>query len=249
VSSILLPSVLAASLGSESLAAAAQPPGHVLKSHAVSIQRVRERCLELGDDTFANDVPLLEPCTAGVVAPRGLAGGRLWYSTVVSRRWLLPDSALAAADTVVESELVLFTARPSGPIGGDTLITPVWHYRFEAEVLRSATPELAETGDGATLVAIEECLNGTGGCFQTFLLERGGRWGDVRMSFLDSLNRRYPDAIRHGYRIDIRTMRGTAPIYSPQDRNCCASRTAEMRLRLRHGALEIVSLRTVRPDS
>jgi hypothetical protein len=249
VRGILLASVLAANLGLQNLSVAAQPPGHVLKSNVVSIKRVRERCLELGDDPFANDVPLREPCTAGVVTPRGLAGGRLWYSTVVSRRWLLADSARAAIDTVVELELVLFTAHPSRPIGRDTLIAPVWHYRFEADVLRSVTPEVAKTADGATLVAIEECLNGTGGCFQSFLLERGGRWRDVRMAFLDSLNRRYPSAIRHGYRIDIRTMRGTAPIYSPQDPNCCPSRTAEMRLRLRNGALEIVSIRTVTPDS
>jgi hypothetical protein len=66
----------------------------------------------------------------------------------------------------------------------------------------------------------------------------------VRLVFLDSLNSRYPGAINHGYHVDIRTMRGDAAVYSPADPNCCPSRVAEMRLRLRGNALEIVEVHT-----
>jgi hypothetical protein len=89
---------------------------------------------------------------------------------------------------------------------------------------------------------------GTGGCSQTFVLRRYGEWSNVRLFFLDSLNRRFPHAINHGYHVDVRTLRGDAAVYAPGDANCCPSRVAEMRLRLRGDALEIVELR-VRPNS
>jgi hypothetical protein len=60
------------------------------------------------------------------------------------------------------------------------------------------------------------------------------------------LNHEYPGAIAHGYHVDVRTLRANAAVYAASDANCCPSRVAEMRLRLRAGALEIVELR-VRP--
>lgn len=122
----------------------------------------------------------------------------------------------------------------------------MWHYRFEPEVLASVTPEVAATENGSVLVAIDECVNGTGGCSQSFLLERGGGWRAVRPAFLDSLNHRYPGAIAHGYHVDVRTLRANAAVYAASDANCCPSRVAKMRLRLRDGKLEIIELR-VRP--
>lgn len=170
-----------------------------------------------------------------------------WYSTVVSQRWLLADTARAATDTVVESELVLFTANPSRPIGGDTLITPVWHYRFEAEVLRSGHTGACQHGRRRRAAGDRGMRQRYRRPLSNLPSRAWGRWHDVRLPFLDSLNRRYPSAITHGYRIDIRTMRGTASIYSLHDPNCCPSQIAEMRLRLRNGGLEMVSSRTVAP--
>jgi hypothetical protein len=86
-------------------------------------------------------------------------------------------------------------------------------------------------------------VNGTGGCGQSFFTYRDGRWRVVRLSFLDSLNHRFPGAINHGSHVDPRTLRASAAVYSREDANCCASRVAEMRLRLRDDALEIIELR------
>ena len=218
------------------------PPGRFLTRPSVPIDAVRERCLELGDDTYTKDVPQVGACVTRGVASRGTAAGLRWYSALFDRRWLLTDSGTAArADTAAESELVLFTAgeRP----GRDTLLTPVWHVRFEPELFRSMTPEIVAVNGGGALVGVDECVNGTGGCSQSFLLWRNNRWHVVRLTFVDSLNRRFPGAINHGFHVDVKTLHASAAVYSPSDANCCPSRTAEMQLRLRNVALEIVSLR------
>ncbi len=211
-------------------------PGHFLTSEAVAIAAARRGCLELGDRTYASDVRQIGTCVSIGFESLGVAGGAHWYSSLASRRWLLDDPPKGRADTVVESELVLFRAI------GDTLLTPVWHYRFEPEELRSVTPQVV-AADGGVLASIDECVNGTGGCSQSFLLWRGGAWNSVRLSFLDSLTRRFPGAINHGYHVDVRTLRASAAVYSADDANCCPSRVAEMRLRLRGDALEIIELR------
>jgi hypothetical protein len=211
-------------------------PGRFLTGKPVTIASARRGCLELGDSTYASGVHQIGACVSLGFKPLGLAGGARWYSSLASRRWLLNDPPKSPADTVVESELVLFRAM------GDSLLTPVWHYRFEPEELRSVTPQVV-AASGGVLVSIDECVNGTGGCSQSFLLRRGGTWRNVRLSFLDSLNRRFPGAINHGYHVDVRTLRAIAAVYSADDANCCPSRVAEMRLRLRGDALEIIELR------
>ena len=217
-------------------------PGHFLTRPSVPIGAARGHCLELGDDTYAKDVPQVGTCVARGVASRGTAAGLRWYSALFDRRWLLTDSGSARADTAAESELVLFTSS-ARRAGHDTLLTPVWHVRFEPEILRSVTPEIVSVNGGGALVGIDECVNGTGGCAQSFLLWRDKGWHGVRLTFVDSLNRRFPGAINHGFHVDVKTLRASAAVYAPSDANCCPSRTAEMQLRLRNDALEIVSLR------
>ncbi len=160
----------------------------------------------------------------------------------IGRRWLLKDSAMSAVDTVAESELVLLIATTVQQAGSDTLLSPAWHYRFESAILRSVTPEIVSVNGGGALTGIDECVNGTGGCAQSFFRRNSGSSRVVRLAFLDSLNRRFPGAINHGYHVDVRTLRATAAVYSPTDANCCPSRIAEMRLRLRNEALELVEL-------
>jgi len=217
-------------------------PGHFLARPAVPISSARERCLELGDDTYTSDVRQIGACTRLGFTSLGVAGGARWYSALVGRRWLLTDPPRSAADTAAESELVLFRADAGQNGMRDTLIAPVWHYRFEPEMLRSVTPDVVDA-DGGTLVSVMECVNGTGGCGQSFFMRRADRWRVVRLSFLDSLNHQFPGAINHGFHVDPRTLRASAAVYSPADANCCPSRIAEMRLRLRGDALELVELR------
>lgn len=216
-------------------------PGHFLTRAPMAIASAHRGCLELGDETYTSDVHRVGACTDLGFTSLGVAGGARWYSSLASRRLLLNDPPKSSADTVVESELVLFRAI------GDTLLSPVWHYRFEPEELRSVTPQVA-AGGGGVLVSIDECVNGTGGCSQSFFTYRGGRWRAVRMSFLDALQHRFPGAINHGSHVDPRTLRASAAVYSDSDANCCPSRVAEMRLRLRGDALEIIELR-IRPSN
>ncbi len=215
--------------------------GHLLTRPPVAMASARRGCLELGDDTYTPGDHQIGGCTDLGFTSLGVAGGARWYSSLASRRLLLVDPPKNAADTVVESELVLFRAI------GDTLLSPVWHYRFEPALLRSVTPEVVAAG-GGVLVSVDECVNGTGGCGQSFFTYRGGRWRVVRLSFLDSLEHRFPGAINHGSHVDPRTLRASAAVYSDTDANCCPSRVAEMRLRLRGDALEIIELR-VRPNN
>jgi hypothetical protein len=217
--------------------------GHFLTSPSVAIDAVRRRCVELGDDTYTKDVPQVGVCVPHGILSRGTAAGLRWYSAVFGRRWLLTDSGTGArADTAAESEFVLFTSGTQRA-GRDTLLTPVWHVRFEPEILRSVTPEIVSVNGGGALVGIDECVNGTGGCAQSFLLWRNDRWRLVHLAFVDSLNRRFPGAINHGFHVNVKTLRANAAVYAPSDANCCPSRTAEMQLRLREDGLEIVSLR------
>jgi hypothetical protein len=97
------------------------------------------------------------------------------------------------------------------------------------------------------LIAVEECVNGTGGCAQTFS-RYDGRGHAIALEFLTALERRYPGAVRHGYHITLLTMRGEAALYSDSDPNCCPSRTARMTLRLRGDSLGLTSLQVSRGE-
>jgi hypothetical protein len=216
-------------------------PGHFVNGNRTSIDALRSGCLTLGDDTFVETVPRLGACRPLGVVALGKAGGRSWFSALFERRWLLSDSS-APPDTVTEGEFVLFVAGPMSASRRDTVTIPVWHYRFEAEMLRSVTADVASTNDGGALFAIQECLNGTGGCGQSFFTHRRDRWHDVATPFLDSLVHRFPNAILHGFHVDVRTLKADAAVYGPHDANCCPSRDARLQLRLQRDSLQIVSL-------
>src|SRR5215831_18196845 len=118
-------------------------PGDFLKQPAVPIATARRGCLELGDNTYTTDVRQIGPCVSLGFKAIGVAGGSRWYSALAHRRWLLHDPAKSSADTAAESEFVLLSVDTAQPATHDTLVTPVWHYRFEPEMLRSVTPQIA----------------------------------------------------------------------------------------------------------
>ena len=133
----------------------------------------------------------LASATLGESPSLGAAAGRRWAYRLYERRWLPLGSGTTPADTVAETEIVLFAT-------GDSMLVPVWHYRFESDLLRSVTPEVAATADEGALFAVDECVDGTGGCGQAFFAYRAGKWRAIKTAFLDSLNRRYPGAVAHG---------------------------------------------------
>ena len=215
-------------------------PGDFIRHAPAPRIGVEHECLSLGDDLFDATIAPVGACRALGLHDVGHAAGTVWVYGEYLRTWLLaPD------DTVAETEIVLFT-RPAA--SNTDSLRPLWHYRYERPMLRSVIPQVATAADGAVLLSIDECVNGTGGCSQSFALIRHGSPQVVRLAFLDSLHRRFPNAIRHGFHVDVRTLRGSAAVYSDNDANCCPSRTAEFSLRLRRASLELATLRLRRTD-
>jgi hypothetical protein len=206
----------------------------------VAAGSAERECLSLGNDMFEKDVGEI-----GVCRPLGLhagsdAGGASWVYGVYERKWLL-----AADDTVVEREIVLFRKSPSRDASS---MKPIWHYRYEAEMLALVIPEVATVAGGGLLMSVRECVNGTGGCSQSFAILNQGAPKVVRLAFLDSLDRRFPGGIRHGFQVDVGTLRGSLGLYSGSDANCCPSTIGEFSLRLRRNSLEIATLKLRRAE-
>ena len=150
-----------------------------------------------------------------------------------------------ARDTVKEEEGVLFE------VVNPESVRPVWHARIESDdggMYRSVTPEIALTADGATLLSVMLCVNGTGGCSQEFLRRHAdGKWFPVRQTWLDRLPQGYVGRIRHGVRIDPQTLRGEAGFYGDADPNCCPSQRLIVDLAVREDALVLRAPPHVRP--
>ena len=166
--------------------------------------------------------------------PRWMTAHYHWTSVYTAE-----DSSRGAAarDTAIEEEVVVFrTAAPGNLI-------PVWHGRFETGdhgIWRSVTPEVAPAR-GGTLLSVMQCFNGTGGCSQEFLLRHpDGRWYPVRQAWLDQLPRGFEGRIRHGVRIDPKTLRGKAGFYSDRDPNCCPSQNLIVHLTVRADSLVLL---------
>lgn len=120
-------------------------------------------------------------------------------------------------DTLDIDELVL--VQESNDVGFQV----VWRlakdrlYEFLGQV-RSAPNE------DAVLVGYNVCLNGTGGCFEHFLLGAAA-WTTVSQVFLEDLAEFVPDgwSIHKGRSLDLESLEGTQPIARPGDANCCPS--------------------------
>jgi hypothetical protein len=150
-----------------------------------------------------------------------------------------------ARDTVQEEEAVLFEVVQPGRV------RPVWHARIETGgfgVWRSVTPQIGATAEGDALLSVMKCLNGTGGCSQEFLHRHAdGRWFSVRQTWLDQLPEGYAGRIRHGVRIEPRTLHAEAGFYGDADPNCCPSQTLVADLVVRDDALVLRAPPRVRP--
>lgn len=236
----LLVSVIALMLAALEYAASGPPfPGVFVRYPAIEASVAARECVALGDDMFDDNVSELGTCHVLALHGIGSAGGASWMYGTYERRWLP-----APNDTVVEREVVLFRKASRD---GSTL-QPVWHYRYEAALLVSATPQVATARGAVVLLSVDECFNGTGGCGQSFVLLARGSPTPVTLAFLDSLDRRFPGAIRHGFHVDLRTLRGSLGLYSGSDANCCPSTVGDFVLRLRGNSLEIATLKLRRAD-
>jgi hypothetical protein len=186
----------------------------------ISRDVARSSCLDLGDPTFVPQARRVEPCRPRALRSLARIGGLVWSSGEYNSRWVL-----APGDTEEEREIVLY--RPE-------------ELRSVRLVLKALRPPDANTD---ALVAVDECVNGTGGCAQTFMSYRDGHGKGVVRQFEDSLRQRFPGAINHGYHVDLASMRFEASVFSPRDANCCPSHVAVGAVTFRGDTLRLASLR------
>lgn len=222
---------------------------------SVSESRARERCLSLPVDAPNDRLQgphgdSLVNTHCEVVRYRALGTGSKsgWFSA--EYRWMSLFTAEdktrgpAARDTVTEDEIVLLSSAGAG------LVRPIWHERFETggyAIWRSVTLEIARVGT-STLLSVERCVNGTGGCVQDFLQRSPtGQWTSVRQVWLNQLPRALAVRIQHGVHIDARTLRGEGGLYGSHDPNCCPSELLRLQLGL-HGDSLVLRSQSVVPS-
>ena len=223
---------------------------------AISVTRAQHDCLALPVDPPNvrldgphGDTLISMRCHVAAFENIGGTGAAKW--STARYEWVsvfTPDADAKdrnANETVTEDEAVLFQVLRPG------MVRAVWHARIETGnygVLRSITPEVAETTPGTHLLSVMSCLNGTGGCGQEFLRRRlDGRWFPVRQTWLNQLPQGYLGRIRHGVRIDPLTLRGEAGFYGDADANCCPSQSLMVDLALRGDALVLRAQPRVQP--
>jgi hypothetical protein len=223
---------------------------------AISAARARADCLTLpvappSDRLQGPHGDTLISTHCDVTSFEDLGGGppRKW--SVAHYAWTSVFTAEDATkpketrDTVTEEEAVLFEV-----VTPET-VRPVWHLRIESggfAIWRSVTPEIGATSEGTVLLSVMLCVNGTGGCSQDFLHRHAsGRWFDVRQTWLEQLPHGYSGRIRHGVRIDPRTLSAEAGFYGDEDPNCCPSQTLLADLTVRRDALVLRAPPRVRP--
>jgi len=115
-------------------------------------------------------------------------------------------------------------------------------------VWRSVTPEIVSAVHETVLLSVMRCLNGTGGCVQEIVNRHvDGRWFPVRQAWLDQLPAGFSGRIRHGVRIDPRTLRAEGGFYGDADPNCCPSETLAADLALRADMLVLRGPPSVHP--
>jgi hypothetical protein len=195
-----------------------------------------------GDALIRADCKLVSFENADVAEPAKWSAAEYSWTSIFTAED--PAAGTDAHDTVTEREVVLFETRGPGQV------QPVWHARFEMgayAVWRSVTPEIAVTPQRTTLLSVQSCVNGTGGCGQNFLQRHGdGIWVSVKQTWLDQLPHGYVGRIRHGVRINPRTLQAEAGFYGDQDPNCCPSQVLLVNLMVQGDSLILRGAATLR---
>jgi len=134
-----------------------------------------------------------------------------------------------SSTTYQETENEIWTCESDAAVlleaSSDSSVVPVWEDATERtfEFIRGA--RMADHGR-ASIVAVQYCLNGTGGCTDNLLLRRDGVWRFLdRDSTWNSVYAQLPT----GYRIhkspaiDVENLTWEQHIAAPDDPNCCPS--------------------------
>jgi hypothetical protein len=211
----------------------------------VSHDEARGVCLEIGGP-FAREAAEGEPeaevsCHVEDSGELERAGDRRFFWASYAWTTLAPRDDADPYEGVREKQTVLFSA----PLDGERL-TAEWAARYEVELTASVTVTLGPTQDDGALLGVLSCVNGTGGCEQTFLLRDARGWRPVRQAWLEQLPDTLGGEFWKGTYTSPLTLQGDAGLYSSNDGNCCPSRILYYRLRLEGDALVLRDHHVVR---
>lgn len=166
------------------------------------------------------------------------ADGVRWLAAIYRRVYVGPsDSISMAIRHSTRDTAVLITAALYSASGDYDDWRPEWTGIVDESMTRSITPTLASRPDGSALVSVMYCVNGTGGCAQSYMRRRGGRWTAVVEAFWKQIPPIKDGAIGKGLGIDVRSLKGTYGLYGRGDANCCPSREIILELDQRGDSL------------
>jgi hypothetical protein len=170
--------------------------------------------------------------------------GVRWHFARYRRRWVLPPSdPRRPRDRPVRDEevVVLFSQATAGG-----RLRPEWMASYGPNFIAAVDLLTGPAAGGGVLLSVLECVNGTGGCQQHFMLRRAGRWRPVREPWFRQLPASVRERIRKGTYVDPVTLRGSGGLYVGDDGNCCPSRQVDVTLAL-HGDSLVLRHYRVRP--
>jgi hypothetical protein len=135
--------------------------------------------VSFGDD--AGDTAGIETrCVVDTTYALPTADGVRWLAAIYRRVYVGPsDSISMAIRHSTRDTAVLITAALYSASGNADDWRPEWTGIVDESMTRSITPTLASRPDGSALVSVMYCVNGTGGCAQSYMRRRGGRWSAV----------------------------------------------------------------------
>jgi hypothetical protein len=171
--------------------------------------------------------------------------GVRWRFARYRRRWVMPPldrrnpGYRPARD---EEVLVLFSQATEGG-----RLRPEWTASYGPDFIAEVDLLTAPATGGGVLLSVLECVNGTGGCRQHFILRRARRWRPVREPWFRHLPASMQGRFWKGTYVDPVTLRGRGSLYADRDANCCPSRQVTFSLAL-HGDSLVLRDYRVRPD-
>jgi hypothetical protein len=171
--------------------------------------------------------------------------GVRWRFARYRRRWVMPpiDRRNPGYRPVREEEVVVLFSQATE--GGR--LRPEWTASYGPDFIAEVHLLTAPAAGGGVLLSVQECVNGTGGCRQHFILRRAGRWRPVREPWFRQLPASMRGRFWKGTYVDPVTLRGSGGLYANEDGNCCPSREVDITLALQGSSLVLRNYR-VRPN-
>ena len=174
-------------------------------------------------------------CSVVRVDSLGDAAGLRWWAVKYLTRYVFPADSIKrqyaprdTTDTADVLDVVVYSVQR-----GATAWRAQWQGWAERRMTRDVDVTLGVHGTLAVF-SILSCVNGTGGCDQHFLGRTASTWVPLNERYHAQLERRFGrDVFWKGVVVDVHTLRGTVPLYSGGDANCCASRQLRLTLVVR----------------